>query len=303
MNKLLILQGIPASGKSTYAHNWVAEDPTHRVRYNWDDRRNSMGPYWVLERENTSFLKKDRDFFLNFWMEKGWDIVIDNMNLNPKDIEYYEQLVVNHNASNNNYIIEYKLFSTPVEECIRRDSMRSNPIGEKTIKQIWNRYKHGIILEEQRKFSESILSNNNGKPFAIIVDLDATIALNLQGRPFYGDGCAEKIHEDTPIYPIIHIIENYNGQVIFLTGREGTPEIRKETINWVKKNVCLSSEPIFIFRPIGDYSPGVECKKKTYLEQIKPFYNIEFVLEDNSKVVKMYRDLNLLVLQPNDGKF
>ena len=75
------------------------EDPTHRVRFNWDDMRNMMGNYWVPERENTGIMKTLRASFLGDMMQKGWDIVIDNMNLNPKDWEFYEDLVKTHNKT------------------------------------------------------------------------------------------------------------------------------------------------------------------------------------------------------------
>lgn len=37
MKQILILRGIPASGKTTYALKWVNEDPNHRIRINQDD--------------------------------------------------------------------------------------------------------------------------------------------------------------------------------------------------------------------------------------------------------------------------
>ena len=64
MSKLVIMRGLPGSGKSTWAKAWVNEDPINRVRLNWDDMRNMMGPYWVPEREDTSVLKELREKFL-----------------------------------------------------------------------------------------------------------------------------------------------------------------------------------------------------------------------------------------------
>jgi hypothetical protein len=56
-------------------------------------------------------------------------------------------------------------------------------------------------------------------------------------------------------------------------------------------------------RQIGDYSKGEECKRKIFEDNIRNKYNVDLVFEDSSKVVKMYRDLGLTVLQPNEGKF
>ena len=51
MSKLIITRGLPASGKSTWAKQWVLEDPEHRVRINQDDIRLMLGKYWVPNRE------------------------------------------------------------------------------------------------------------------------------------------------------------------------------------------------------------------------------------------------------------
>ena len=153
MSKLVIMRGLPGSGKSTWAKAWVNEDPINRVRLNWDDMRNMMGPYWIPERENTGVLKELREKFLKHMMERNWDIVCDNMNLNPKEIEFYENIVKEFNEDGHPYTIEFKDFFIPVEECIRRDAMRPNPIGEQVIRATWKRYCHFIICKEiENKF-------------------------------------------------------------------------------------------------------------------------------------------------------
>ena len=51
MPKIILTRGIQGSGKSTWAKKWVEEEPTHRVRWNNDDFRKMLGPYWIPERE------------------------------------------------------------------------------------------------------------------------------------------------------------------------------------------------------------------------------------------------------------
>ena len=52
VQKVTILQGIPASGKSTYAREQALANPKEVVIVNRDDIRDSLGKYWVPEREN-----------------------------------------------------------------------------------------------------------------------------------------------------------------------------------------------------------------------------------------------------------
>lgn len=139
MAKIVLCRGIQGSGKTTWAKQWVLEDPEHRVRFNNDDIRNMLGKYWVTSRGHlVSDIKKD---FMVSAMEFGYDIVVDNMNFNPKEIEYYENLVDSTLGYMNCYSLEYKDFFIPLEVCIERDSKRENPIGEEVIRKTYERYK------------------------------------------------------------------------------------------------------------------------------------------------------------------
>lgn len=151
MAKIIICQGLPASGKSTWAKQWVSEAPEERVRFNRDDVRNMLGKYWVPSREN--LINSIYDSFMNEAMMFGYDIVIDNMNLNKKTISEIENYVIEFNnwislsPLNIHYDIEYKtFFDTPLDTLIERDSKRDNPIGEKVIRDLYNKYKTSYKL-------------------------------------------------------------------------------------------------------------------------------------------------------------
>ena len=120
MPKIVLCRGIQGSGKSTWARKWVLEDPEHRVRFNNDEIRNMLGKYWVPSREHlVTDIKKD---FMVSAMEFGYDIVIDNMNLNPKEVKYYKDLVDSTLGYVNCYSLEFQDFFIPLEVCIERDS-------------------------------------------------------------------------------------------------------------------------------------------------------------------------------------
>lgn len=104
MSKLVICRGLPASGKSTWAKRWVLEDPEHRVRINQDDIRLMLGKYWVPKRE--PLVQHIQEEALIEALLKGYDIVIDNTNLNKKVLDNYRALVIAHG----NHAIEFKDF-------------------------------------------------------------------------------------------------------------------------------------------------------------------------------------------------
>lgn len=155
MSKIILCRGIQGSGKTTWAKQWVLEDSEHRVRFNNDDIRNMLGKYWVPSRED--LVKSLRSAFLLISMSYGFDIVIDNMNLNPKELEYYNGVLDDWNNPvlddwNNpgwempdvvrpKYSLEFKDFFIPLQDCIERDSKRPNPIGEEVIRKTYEKYK------------------------------------------------------------------------------------------------------------------------------------------------------------------
>lgn len=301
--KLIICRGIQGSGKSTWAKQWCHEDPEHRIRFNNDDIRNMLGDYWVPSREK--LVTEAKANMITFALITGYDVVVDNMNLNPKEDQWIRTLCSNIEKDNGIHVsIEYKDFWTPVEECIRRDAMRPNPIGEKVIKETWRRYRIFILTESVKKHVESLKPFSLGLPRAIIVDMDATLCFNTSGRPFYGKGAAEGMLEDVPNSGVCELVKSLYAEdykVLIVTGREGTEEIVEATKGWLAKWDIEYDEAFF--RPKGNYDAGDLCKRDIYEKNIKDKYNISFVLEDNQKCVKMWRELGLTCLQPNDGTF
>lgn len=155
MAKIILCRGIQGSGKTTWAKDWVKEFPVNRIRINNDDIRNMLGPYWIPEREKlVSEIKKKT---AQYAMYMNFDIVVDNMNLNPKEIEFWKEVITLHNhvvtdplrAISEEPCYEYELefkdfFNISLKECIDRDSKRPNPIGEEVIRNTYEKYKHII---------------------------------------------------------------------------------------------------------------------------------------------------------------
>ena len=136
MNKLIICRGIPASGKTFWAKQWVLKDSEHRVRINQDDIRLMLGKYWVPNREPlVQHIQKEA---LIEALDRGYDIVVDNTNLNKKVLDFYRALVIDHG----NHAIEFKdFFDTSLSVCIERDKNRDVQVSEKIIRNFYNNYK------------------------------------------------------------------------------------------------------------------------------------------------------------------
>lgn len=304
IKKLILTRGIPGSGKSTWAKSWVNEDPEHRIRFNWDDMRNMMGPYWVPSREPINKHILWAAVNSAAYNDRPYDIVIDNMNLNPKDWKQYEDWVLNYNNSlnseetNTQYVLEFKDFFIPVEECVKRDSMRINPIGEKTIREIYNKYRHFIQTTNVEKYVNNLVKPDPDKPYCVVIDMDSTMCFNTNKRPWYGEGAAEEMINDIENFGVCEtvwaLMQEY--PIIVATGRDTSQE--EVTRKWLSQHRI---DPVkYYFRTEGDYRKGTEIKKEQ-IEKIMKDYNILVIFEDSEPIVQMYRDMGLTVLQPNKG--
>lgn len=136
MSKLIICRGIPASGKTFWAKQWVLEDPEHRIRVNQDDIRLMLGKYWVPSREK---LVQEIQFdAIVEALSRGFNVVIDNTNLNKKVLDQFDRLIKTYE----DYEIEYKdFFDTSLSVCIERDKNRDLQVTEKVIRSFYNNYK------------------------------------------------------------------------------------------------------------------------------------------------------------------
>jgi len=174
-----------------------------------------------------------------------------------------------------------------LETCIERDRRRPNYVGEKVIRDMWERY-----LAPARP----VIERNPNLPNAIICDLDGTLA-HMTGRgPFEWSRVGED-RIDKAIQKIVFDLERT--KILFLSGRDGV--CQEATAKWLTDH-GINNENLFM-RPQGDTRPDEIVKREIYDREIQGKYNILFVLDDRSKVVRMWRGLGLKCLQVAEGDF
>lgn len=129
MPSVIILKGLPGSGKSTWARAYCADHP-NTCRVNKDDLR-AMLHGSAYTPGNESLVVRARDVLISQALQFGWTVVVDDTNLQP----YHEQQIRTL-ASVFGAGVEVITFDTPIEECIRRDAQRDRPVGEVVIRQM-----------------------------------------------------------------------------------------------------------------------------------------------------------------------
>lgn len=293
MSKILVLQGPPASGKSTFAREFV-KDKTDWVIVSRDSLREARGQYWIPEQED--YISDLETFSIRSAIDRNLSVIIDATNLNPKTINKWKEL-----AETTQSEIEFKEFYVPFREAKERDKNRERPVGEKVLKRFYRQYYSERLFEEtiQEVDNRLILEQDENLPKCVIVDIDGTLALNGGRSPYDKD----KVLNDKPNTPVINLIKKlFESYVIFFfSGREGTEQCFEDTKTWLRNNVGFASN--LYMRKAGDYRADEVVKKELYDEVVKDKYQVVSVFDDRNKVVDMWRSLGLLCCQVYYGNF
>jgi predicted kinase len=136
---LIIMRGLPASGKTTFAHDFVrarAAEGRSAFRIGRDDLRNLLclgsapRKKCIGTREQEDIVTElERTIIPPMFASGARWVVEDSTNLHPASIARLESLA---NALNiPSAVIE---LDVPVEECVARDALREDPCGEDVIR-------------------------------------------------------------------------------------------------------------------------------------------------------------------------
>ncbi len=293
MKIVLILQGLPASGKSTFAKKLVEESQGSWKRLNKDDLR-AMLDHSIHSPTNEAFVEQLRDLLLLESLKAGKNVVIDDTNLWERPIERIEQVVAQYRIDNQDDKVQitFQRFDTPLEECIRRDSMREKRVGKEVIAKM---YRQHIVKYQQYPFYKN---QDEALPQAIICDLDGTLALaQHRHRTDYTQCQTDGINQ--PVADLLQTYAQLGYAIVLLTDRPET--VAQQTRNWLHYN-RISFDKLW-FRPSHDTrSKESVIKKELYERHIKDQYRVAFVLDDRPEVVDCWRlEIGLPCLQVSYG--
>lgn len=280
--KILMLKGLPASGKSTYAKGLVSKNHNW-VRVNKDDLRAMMNNGEFSGKLEKQVVKTEREIAENA-LKIGKSVVIDDTNFNPTHEEFFRQLAKSYKAE-----FDVKFFNTPLEICMIRDNERPNGVGETVIRKMYNQY---------LKPKPAVYERNKSLPTAIICDIDGTLA-HMRDRSPYDWSRVGEDKIDPIIKNLLNTLKEKHIKILFVSGRNEV--CRKETNKWLREN-GIPLAPLFMRRENDSRQDSV-VKREIFERCIRDLYDIEFVLDDRNQVVEMWRSLGLKCLQVQDGDF
>lgn len=326
---ILLLSGLPASGKSTYAHKWIAEDPDHRRRINWDDLRVEMfgckGATYFSQpskyvRECEAKVKEESEEIATNFLKANpieHSVVIDNTNLTDRHKGIWQEI-----GRNLGVPVETHEMDTPVARCIDRDRRRKGDdrVGRAVIDRMalttgWIDWNDEEIYSRQRFVIVDIdgtLSDATHRQHYVRQPPDAALArIGASGAKWHPNWQAfhAEVDKDPPKPVIVELVKwlSQSYHIIIVSGRSPDYGCGIKTEDWLDQHLstdgipgCELYEHLFM-RAAGDTKPDYEHKQE--ILDLLPKHRIAFVLDDRDQVVRMWRKNGLTCLQCADGNF
>ena len=137
MSKIIVLQGPPASGKTTWAKEFI-KGKTQWIRVNRDEIRLMCGDYWIPSRE--PLISIYEELMIRHALTNNYNVIVDATNLNAKTKQKWKDIAEEYSAD-----IEYKEFIIPYEIAIERDKNRDLVVGEDTIRTFYHKYYSNLL--------------------------------------------------------------------------------------------------------------------------------------------------------------
>jgi predicted kinase len=136
---LILLCGIPGSGKTTYSEKYIKENP-NTVHLSSDKIRAELWGNEATQGDNNEVFSLMQSRAIEA-LNNGQSVVYDATNITRKDISYIIALCPKFAK------IECHIIWSPIETCIERDATRDRTVGKEVIDRILKRFQAPFVDE------------------------------------------------------------------------------------------------------------------------------------------------------------
>lgn len=312
MPKLTILRGISGSGKSTWARNQnavvVSRDDLRVAFYGDDSPTYYEVPRDVL-REREDFISKVEQAAIKSALLSGKDVISDNTHTMMKYVNRVAKIGWSVDAD-----VELKVFDVRLPVALaavkHRASTGGRAVPEDAVKrqhdQLQGSKNHKLIPPP----SVTPYTGTPGKPKAVLVDIDGTLAHMRDYRSPYD---WKSVGKDEPDFNVMQVVtwiregmkactapwDSAVPQVILMSGRDEV--CRQETFDWMV-SWDFNYDHLFM-RPEGDMRADNIVKAELFDKYVRDNYDVVMVFDDRNQVVDMWRKMGIQVAQVAEGDF
>lgn len=289
--KVIITRGLPASGKSTWADAFIADNPNY-INIEKDvirtDARLFKDGMYNHKRGDEGVVLKERDRLIHQALAEGRGVVVSDTNLVQKHIAQISNIAKQYGVE-----VEIKDFlNVPLGELIERDRNRDESVGEQVIRRMFH---------QQVKTMPTFLEFDPNLPFVVVSDMDGTLTLGPKNRSPYDWA---KVGNDDINLGVAHLLDcirvvNF-AKVFIFSGRDSV--CRPETEEWLERHDIEYDE--LHMRAEKDDRSDIIVKSEMIEKYIKGKYNVLVWFDDRVGVSTMLRDVyGINVAQFGDTRY
>lgn len=293
--KVIITKGLPASGKSSWADEYVKNHPNfvkvEKDEIRKDGRLFKDGQY-NHKRGDEGIVLKERDRLIRNALQSGKGVISSDTNLVQKHVTQISNI-----ARQNKVPVEIVTFlDVPLKTLIERDSKRGDKmVGEQVIRDMFHK---------NVKKMPTFLKYDPDLPWVVVTDLDGTLTNGPKDRSPYDwhkVGNDELNEALALVLDGIRMIEKdykdpRHGKSTKLFIFSGRDEVcRPETEAWLE-HYCIDYDELHMrrtdhVRPDGSQVADTEVKAEMIEKYIKGKYNVLIWFDDRPQVADMLRDV------------
>lgn len=317
MTVLLIMRGLPASGKTTAALGWVQQDLANRQRVNRDDIRQMLHCGLYVHGETEKAVIRVRDRLIDEALCSGASVVVDDCNLRSRHISELTKIGRRCGAT----VEIHDLTNVTPEECTRRNlkrkEARQRAVPDDVIWDMWERFVKGKSCPlpvpevkeptagERVRYIAPDPEDERFKP-AVIFDIDGTIA-HMNGRSPYDYSLVSTDTADPTVVDTVWLYHEAGYRIIFLSGRkQECYHVTQEWLTQILDDPCVPAPAVafdLLMRKDGDNRDDAQVKYELFDTYVRNRYAVHAVYDDRDRVVDMWRSIGLKTFQPERGNF
>lgn len=324
IQKLEILVGLPASGKSTYALGLQETELYKRVNWDsfrWYDEFGNPKEYKFSKQNEEETRKRALEFAENA-VRAGYNLVVDNTNLRASDVKYWESFALQFGLESSVVRID-----TPLEECLRRNKLRTG----------WQRVPRAVI--EWMALTNPYPDGMNRVAFpvdkeTVIVDVDGTLADSSVRQKYINSVCVccaghgrisgsmeidytcpycngtgkqkkdwarffREVGNDKPNRVVAQWVRSLQGKyhVVIVSGRP-VDQCGHATEDWLDKYE-IPYDHLYM-RPGGNNEDDTVVKQRI-LDALKSYVKIAFAIDDRPRVLRMWEQNGIKTYDVGEG--
>lgn len=307
MANLICSRGLPASGKTSHALAWQAFDPENRAVVSRDGFRAMFHGYKIGVSPFETQITEAMLATVKALLKADKSVWVDGTNLRFREVRNWGAVAEAHNASWR--VADFT--ELEVDLAVTRDAQRptSEQVGEDVIRKMHERFIKNQQLPERWEAAGKVeglevepYKRDLALPLAAIIDIDGTLAL-MQNRSPHD---YTRVGEDSLNSPVANLVEAWrnrtNGDVLLVSGR---PESSREaTEEWLEDHGIHYTQ--LLMRSDEEHKNQVRddrVKLGIFNRHIRHNYDVELVVDDRDRCVRLWRSLGLITLQAAEGRF